>query len=212
MSTLRRNCIPPFRRWAFRCAGLASCALAVHLPALRAQTSATESQKTIVKADRLEATNSGVEGHYVFIGHVRITGTNLEINCDRLEIFSVSKPNTKNEGTVPEAGNIRRMLATGHVTIAQEGREAACGVAEVLPPDDKIILTEQPVVTDTATGVTMKGTRMTGYRGQRSLEVENPEVVGPALPNLGFPTTETPGAKPPATPPTRAGALKFVRP
>lgn len=146
-------------------------------------------QKTIVKADRLEARNDGVEGHYVFIGNVHITGTNLEITCDRLEIFSVSDEGSDAAAAAPDSGNIRRMLAIGHVVIAQQGRRATCGLAEVLPREEKIVLTEDPVVSDIAAGVTMKGTRMTAYRGERSMEIENPEVIGPALPNLGFPRT-----------------------
>lgn len=171
-------------------------------PDARAQSPgvSVEAQKTIVKADRLEASNSGVEGHYVFIGNVRITGTNLEITCDRLEIFSVSQPGDKPAGPVSDAGNIRRMLATGHVAIAQEGRKATCGVAEVLPHEDRIILTEEPVITDIATGVTMKGTRMTVNK-ERDAVIENPEVVGPALPNLGFPGA-TDAAPPPEPQPS----------
>jgi len=187
--------------------GLLAGALAFSPPA-RAQVPAVEPQKTIVKADRLEATNSGVEGHYVFIGNVRITGTNLEITCDRLEIFSVSAPGkdakTEEKGAFSDAGNIRRMLATGHVSIAQEGRTATCGVAEVLPHEDRIILTEDPVITDIATGVTMKGTRMTVNK-EREAQIENPEVVGPALPNLGFPganDANAPAATPPAAKPS----------
>jgi lipopolysaccharide export system protein LptA len=190
-------------------------AFAAGVPAaLRAQALSTAPQKTIVKSDRLEATNNGIEGHYLFLGHVRITGTNLEITCDRLEIFSVSTPESEEKKDDPEededdvfsgAGNIRRMLATGNVTIAQTGRRAVCGQAEVLPGEDRIILTESPVLSDLASGVTMRGTRMTYNRGERNVVVENPEVVGPALPNLGFPVpeagaTETAPSQPPPTP------------
>lgn len=184
--------------------------LAADAPPAAGPTSApsTASQKTIVTADRLEATNSGVEGQYVFIGNVRITGTNLEITCDRLEIYSVSDTDEPAEGGLSDAGDIRRMLAIGNVAIAQAGRRATCGVAEVLPQEDRIILTEKPVVSDIEMGVTMRGTRMTYHRDEREIEVENPEVIGPALPNLGFPTStgEAPGAVRPTTPAEEAPA------
>jgi lipopolysaccharide export system protein LptA len=160
-----------------------------------------ELQKTTVKADRLEMRNDGVESHYEFTGHIRITGTNLEITCDRLEIFATSKPGEKSEGRVPATGNIRRMLATGNVAISQEGQKATCGTAEVLPGEEQIILTDNPVVTDVAKDVTVKGTRMFARR-DRSIEIENPEIVGPALPNFG-PPVATPGeSTAPTAPPT----------
>jgi lipopolysaccharide export system protein LptA len=185
------------------------------LPTVRAADApklSGELQKTTVKSDRLEMRNTGIEGHYVFIGHVRITGTNLEVTCDRVEVFSVSKDgdDQPKDSSVPDTGNIRRMLATGNVAISQEGRKATCGVAEVIPDEGKIILTESPIITDVATAVTMKGTRMTVFRDERYAVIENPEVVGPALPNLGFTpgggtngqptTTPTPPATPPSTP------------
>jgi lipopolysaccharide export system protein LptA len=158
-------------------------------------------QKTTVTSDRLEAHNTGVDGRYVFIGHVHITGTNLEIFCDRLEIFTESEESVGKETSLAESGTVRRVLATGNVSISQEGRKATCGTVEILPLDDRIILTENPIVSDIAMGVTMKGTRMTYHRGERDIEVENPEVIGPALPNLGFPSqsgNSTPAAPAPA--------------
>ena len=111
-----------------------------------ADTAGFELEKTTVKADRLEMRNDGVESHYVLSGHIRVTGTNLAITCDRVEIFAISKPGEKPDGRIPETGNIRRMLATGNVIISQEGQRATCGTAEVLPSEERIILTENPVV------------------------------------------------------------------
>jgi lipopolysaccharide export system protein LptA len=194
------------RRFAGGLACLAALAgsAAAQSPA-PAATPAAPLKKTTVTSDRLEARNTGVEGHYVFIGHVRITGTNLEVTCDRVEVFSVAKPEDGKDSPISDAGNIRRMLATGNVVIAQEARKAECGTAEVLPIEQKIILTDNPIITDEATGVTMKGTRMTVYRGERYAEIEHPEVVGPALPNLGFATPKPEDGKPAGdTPPAAA--------
>lgn len=184
-----------FRR-AVRCGALLIvCAAAMAGRARAADATEFELQKTTVKADRLEMRNDGVESHYEFTGHIRITGTNLEITCDRLEIFAVSKPGEKPEGRLPATGNIRRMLATGNVVIAQEGQKATCGTAEVLPGEEQIILTENPVVTDVAKDIVVKGTRMFARR-DRTIEIENPEIVGPALPNFGPPAADA--ANPPA--------------
>ncbi len=165
-------------------------------------TTTTALQKTTVTSDRLEAHNTGADGHYVFVGHVHIIGTNLEIFCDRLEIFTENKEGTDKDSALTESGVVRRVLATGSVSISQQGRKATCGTVEILPLEDRIILTDNPIVSDIAMGVTMKGTRMTYHRNERDIEVENPEVVGPALPNLGFPTPPAGGAPAPAPGPT----------
>lgn len=179
-------------------------------------------QNTIVTADRLEMKNTGVESHLVFIGNVHLTGTNLTVTCDRVEIYAEQIPDIRDpekKATIGKIGALTRILALGHVRISQEGRTATAGRAEVMPIEDKIVLTEEPVVTDTETQVTVSGTRMTFFRGDRYGQIENPQVVGPAIPNLGFPRdkdgstpaadapADTSGAAPaPATPPAAAPA------
>lgn len=167
-------------------------------------------QNTIVTADRLEMKNTGVESHLIFIGNVHLTGTNLTVSCDRVEIYAEQVPDIRDpekKATIGKIGALTRILALGHVKISQEGRTATAGRAEVMPLEDKIVLTEEPVVTDTETQVTVSGTRMTFFRGEKAAQVENPQVVGPALPNLGFPrdqkTGDTPGA---SSPPPDAAA------
>ena len=51
--------------------------------------------------------------------------------------------------------------------IVQGDREATCGLAVVLPDDDKITLTESPVVVDHSAGVTWNGEKLWLLRGER---------------------------------------------
>lgn len=188
-------------------AGLASTASA-QTPAEPVLTA----QNTIVTADRLEMRNTGVESHLIFNGNVKLTGTNLTVTCDRVEIYAEQLPDIRDpekKATIGKIGALTRILALGNVKISQEGRTATAGRAEVMPIEDKIVLTESPVVTDTETQVTVSGSRMTFFRGDRYGQVENPQVVGPAIPNLGFPREPKPAdgtaapaasATPPATP------------
>ena len=48
--------------------------------------------------------------------------------------------------TLGKYGKFKYLLATGHVRIVQGDRVATCGRAEVFPGDDRIVLTENPVV------------------------------------------------------------------
>lgn len=172
-----------------------------------APAAALEAQNTIVTADRLEMKNTGVESHLTFIGNVHLSGTNLSVTCDRVEIYAEQIPDIRDpekKATIGKIGAITRILALGRVVISQEGRKATAGRAEVMPIEDRIVLTEEPVVTDTETQLTVSGTRMTFFRGERAAQIENPKVVGPSLPNLGFPTEKPPegeaAADAPATP------------
>jgi lipopolysaccharide export system protein LptA len=182
-----------------------------------AATPALNAQNTIVTADRLEMKNTGVESHLVFIGNVQLVGTNLTVTCDRVEIYAEQIPDVRapeKKATIGKIGALTRILALGRVKVSQEGRTATAGRAEVMPIEDKIVLSEEPVVVDTETQVTVSGTRMTFFRGDRYGQIENPQVVGPALPNLGFPREQTPAADAaaPAAPPTSAPAARSSSP
>lgn len=185
--------------WIFAALAAAAGARAAEAPP--APPPAAELANTIIRSEHLEMRNDGVETHFVFTGSVRLTGTNLEVTCDKLEAFATQKGDRS--AAIGKVGGLRRILATGSVVISQAGRRATAGRAEVLPNDEKIVLTEQPEVTDLETQVTMGGERMTFFRDQRYAQIEKPTVVGPAMPNLGFPRqpADAPsGSRDPAAP------------
>ena len=86
--------------------------------------------------------------------------------------------------TLPALDKFKYMLATGHVVITQADREATCGRAEVLPHEDKVVLTENPVLIDRATDWTSAGEKITLLRGERRVrtsDVRVPRVAGGAF-------------------------------
>ena len=69
----------------------------------------------------------------------------------------------------------------------QGEREATCGRAEVfLPKDNKITLTEDPVVTDHGNNTVCTGTKLVMLRGERRVFVEHVHMTGPPIKDLGF--------------------------
>jgi lipopolysaccharide export system protein LptA len=199
---------------------LALLALVASLPLTirvgHAQVGVTTPSETIItSAGPLQMRNDGVEAYFVMTDKVRLVGTNLEVTCDKLEVFAETK---KDEGASADAkgfggiGGIRRILATGNVVIVQEGRRATAGRAEVLPLEDKIELTENPAVTDPQG--TMEGSRIEIFRGEQNAVVHDPKVLLRALPNLGFP--RQPGEPAPSadttadTPPTEQPPAPFA--
>ena len=143
--------------------------------------------QTVISSDRLEMQNDGQKAYFLFSDNVKLTGNNLIVTCDRLEVHS-NRTGDFN-ANIGKLGSIQQILAIGNVSISQEGRTAQAGRAEVLPAEDKIVLTENPTVTDTQGRVS--GGSITFYRGDRRAVVESgstgpARVILPAMPNLGF--------------------------
>lgn len=158
----------------FCCLGCGTLAVAAETPP----------QKTTLDCDHAEMWSVGNETRGVCTGSVTLVGTDLKILCDRLEFTAVGVGDKSS--TLPTLDKFKYMLATGHVVITQSDREATCGRAEVLPREDKVVLTENPVLIDHGTDWTTTGEKMTLLRGERRVMVEKSKVTGPALKDLGY--------------------------
>lgn len=162
---------------------LALTVLLVALPWVgRSQTEAT-AVPTQLDADNLVMTSTDEETRAICTGNVILTGTNLKISCDRLEIVAtrIGDPGA----TIGTLDGFKYLLATGNVRIVQGDREATCGRAEVLPLEEKVVLQEDPVVIDHSSDFIAAGRIITLFRGERRLEVIEPKLTGPPLQNLG---------------------------
>lgn len=148
--------------------------------ALSAQPSAPRTELT---ADDLLMTSTDTETRAICTGNVVLTGTNLKISCDRLEIIAVRTGDAT--ATVGTLSGFKYLLATGNVRIVQGDREATCGRAEVLPDQERVILYEDPVVLDRSSDLVARGSQITLHKGQRRLEVLNPKLSGPPVQDLG---------------------------
>ncbi len=162
-------------------------ALFAALPA-RAQHIA-ETQSTVIDSEQLDMRSTDTLTTFVFTKRVVVTGTNLRLTCDKLEVITTRQGDVT--ATIGKLGHFKSLVATGNVRLLQSDREAACGRAEVLPDDDKIILTDNPVVKDLANGATASGPRMVLFRGERRAVIEGGEanpsrIVLPAIKDLGF--------------------------
>jgi lipopolysaccharide export system protein LptA len=165
------------------------------LTPLRAQ----EVQPTVIVSEQLDMRSTEAFTTFIFTKDVVVTGTNLKLTCDRLQVITTRKGDPT--ATIGKLGRFKSLIAEGHVYIVQSDREAACGRAEVLPDDDKIILTDNPVVKDLANGATATGPRMVLYHGERRAVIEGADstpsrIVLPAIKDLGFDKDQKPAAPP----------------
>lgn len=180
--------------------------LACLLGAMPAWGAEPAPQKTRLAAEFTEMKTVGNETHVICTrskdAPVTLTGTDLKIVCDRLEIIALGRPDEKS--TVPILERFKYLLATGGVNIVQGDREAICGRAEVFPLENKIELTEKPVIKDHGTDWTGSGSKITMFRGERRVRIEQTELEGPPIKHLGFDPKQpapTPNAAPEGTAP-----------
>ncbi len=161
---------------------LTSFSLLAALPvASRAQSA--ELQNTVIETDQFDWRSSDTETTSVFTGNVRVTSTNQKLTCDRLEIVALRKGDPT--ATIGKINNFKSMIATGNVHIVQGDREAACGRAEVLPGDNKVVLTGQPVVVDHSVNWTWTGDELEMLSGERQIRGKNARFTGPPIKDLG---------------------------
>jgi len=163
------------------------------LPARGAEAPAPD---TVVEAAACEIQSSDTQTVSVFTGNVTVTGNNLRVTCDRLEVVSLRSGDRAD--TVGRQDRIQSLLATGKVRIVQGDREATCERAEVLPGEDRITLTGRPMVVDHGNNTTATGEPLVLYRGDRRIRGTNVRITLPPIKDLGFDRRQPPPAPTPA--------------
>jgi lipopolysaccharide export system protein LptA len=151
---------------------------------------AADPQDTTIESVSAESVSTDTETTTVFHDQVLAVGNDLTLNCDNLKVVA-TRIGDKTV-TLGKYGKFKYMLATGHVKIVQGGRIATCGRAEVFPGEDRVVLTEDPVVRIDSEGYKASSPRMTLYRGQRRAVLEGDtgqhvHISLPAIKDLGFP-------------------------
>ena len=158
--------------------------------ALSPASRAAEPQVTTVDSVSLESVSTDTETTTVCRDEVVAVGNDMTLHCDYLKVVA-TRVGDKSV-TLGKYGNFKYLLATGHVVIVQGDRVATCGRAEVFPGEDRIVLTETPVVEIKSEGYRVSGPRMVLYRGQRRAVVEGTQaershISLPPIKDLGFP-------------------------
>ena len=170
-------------------------ALAVGLLPVLALAQSATLQTTVIESDGPgEMVSTDTETTITFRDNVRVTGTNMKLSCDYLEVVVVRTGDKT--ATLGKLDKFRSMLATGNVRMIQGEREAACGRAEVRPEEEKVILSGNPVVVDHDQNTRIAGEKITMLRGQRKVEVEKPILTAPPIKDLGVDKSSAPAEAP----------------
>jgi lipopolysaccharide export system protein LptA len=148
-------------------------------------------ETTVDSSGQAEMTSTDTESTFTFRDNVVAVGNGIRLECDFLKVLATRIGDKS--ATIGKYGKFKYMLATGHVRITQEDRVATSGRAEVFPDEDRIVLTETPVVRIESEHYEAHGPRMILYRGQRRAVVEGSpgeraHFILPPIKDLGIPT------------------------
>ncbi|MFA6289808.1 MAG: LptA/OstA family protein [Opitutaceae bacterium] len=138
---------------------------------------------TVITSKSLEMWSTDTDTHSIFDQNVVVTGNNMRMTCDHLDVLAARLGDT--DATVGKLDKFKTLVATGNVRIVQGDRDVTCGRAEVFPRENRIVLTEHPVVIDSSGPYVAKGTKIILLRGERRLFGENIEITGPPFKDLG---------------------------
>ena len=174
---------------------------ALCLPAAHLSAQSVTPVPTVVESDGpAESISTDKETTITFRDNVRVTGTNIKMTCAYLMV--VVRRTGDPTAAIGKVEKFKSMLATGNVHIVQsDEREAACGRAEVLPDEDKIVLSETPVIVFLKEGARQQGKRIIMHVGERRVEIEEPVSTLPPVKDLGFEPGKKPATPPPADAP-----------
>lgn len=184
-----------------RCASVCLLALALlprascaeEPPAVKAQippaAPATPLVPTVIESGAAEMVSTDKETTFTFRNGVTVTGTNLKMTCDHLEV--VARRTGDPTATFGKQENFKSLVATGNVHIVQSDREASCERAEVFPGDDKVVLSGNPKVRSVDGQYQATGPKMVLHRGERRAQIiaeagERPRISLPPLKDLGY--------------------------
>ncbi len=152
-------------------------------------TPTTPPVPTVIESDNAESISTEKESIFTFRGNVTVTATNLKMTCNELVVIALRTGDAA--ATLGKQEKFKSLIATGNVHIVQNDREALCGRAAVYPGDDKVELTESPIVRSTKEGWEQTGPKMVLYRGERRAVVERtpqerPRLTLPPMKDLGY--------------------------
>jgi lipopolysaccharide export system protein LptA len=170
---------------------------AADLPAAAAPT------ETVITSDQMEAHSTDTETFCTFTGNVHVVSNNVHIECDRLDTIS-SRSGDKSEIVGTEA-QFKHLQADGHVRITQGDRDAICGHAEVKEGQDKIILTQDPVIIDHSNGTRAAGDTITLLRSLNKILIDHARILAPPMKDFNLDKSQlapSPATPPPAPAPT----------
>ncbi len=159
------------------------------VPTSSTPAAAVPTVPTVIESGAAEMVSTEKETTFTFSKGVKVSATNMELTCDDLVV--IARRTGDPAATLGKQENFKSLIATGNVRIVQNDREATCGRAAVYPGEDRVELTDNPVVRSTKEGWVQTGPKMVLHRGERRAVIEGnaterPRLMLPPLKDLGY--------------------------
>lgn len=145
----------------------------------------TTKTNTTITSDRVEMDSKDNLNIFNFYGNVHLEGEGLVADCNQLEV--IAKKTENESSTLGNVDSFEKITAIGNVHMIQEGRDVKAGHAVIFAEEGKIVLTENPEVTDNQG--TVKGHKIIFYKNDGKAYVEGapggerPKIILPSLPD-----------------------------
>lgn len=140
----------------------------VTTPEPKPSSSSVAAVETVVTSQLLRMVEEPTRTVFRFTEDVRVTATNLDTTCDRLDVIAVEQAQAG--ANVEDRLEVERIEAHDQVVIKQTGRTATAQQAIISPQEGKVVLEGEAIVEDDRGRVS--GHRMTLLQGQRRAIVE----------------------------------------
>lgn len=144
------------------------------------------SSKTVIKSDKQWLTSSDKDDRYYFQGNVKVSGTDTEASCGKIEVVM----------RAPKSGaqkEITQIAMTENVKLDQGLKEVRCGRADIYADEQMLVLEDSPVVINREDNSRLSGHRIVYNKGSQSVAVEGEAPPAPAqAPSGGFVRPTTP--------------------
>ena len=142
---------------------------------------------TFVRSRRVEIRHGSENQEIDFRDNVHVTGTNLEVHAERMEVLLRKTKGLNGSGFV-RGSQVEQIIARDAVRINQGARKALCGTAELIPSVGEVILTENARVFDGNSLI--EGHRIVLNKGKRLARVEGRAGEGDGRARITIPPSE----------------------
>lgn len=126
----------------------------------------TKPRMTVVVSDRQWLDSSADGEKYCFAGNVKITATDTDGACDKIEIAITPPENGKRR-------EISDIMLSGNVKMTQGEKEISCGRARIYAKDEVAVLTENPVIFNREDNTRAAGAKIVYNKGSKLVSIQN---------------------------------------
>jgi lipopolysaccharide export system protein LptA len=146
---------------------------------------ATPSEPVTILSDVLDIYQEPDENRFVFSGNVNVTNGESHTTCQQLEVLAQrsaaanpAAPAAERAAAPPVGlgvGHVEHIVATNQVVVSEGDLEASGQQAEMIPSEQRVVLSGSPQMRDNKSETILEGGHITWLRDRQEIQVEPTE-------------------------------------